>query len=183
MSANHEQPTSTYRVSPNRESAGSEMPSKIGRYQLIRELGHGGFGTVYLARDTQLKRVVALKVLSRDKAQNPTLVRRFQAEAQAAAQLRHDNIVAVYDSGEADGYLFIAMEYVEGQDLFEMVQRRGDVSADHHFFNVDRRGNTGAAGAPSVLSEYWEQLADAPAIGVAVVGSGLTWAGALLERT
>jgi len=97
----------------------------LGKYQIEKKLGAGGMGTVYLARDTQLKRVVALKVLSRDKAQNPTLVRRFQAEAQAAAQLRHDNIVAVYDSGEADGYLFIAMEYVEGQDLFEMVQRRG----------------------------------------------------------
>ena len=97
----------------------------LGKYQIERKLGAGGMGTVYLARDTQLKRIVALKVLSRDKAQNPTLVKRFQAEAQAAAQLRHDNIVAVYDSGEADGYLFIAMEYVEGQDLFEMVQRRG----------------------------------------------------------
>ena len=102
----------------------SEM-KMLGKYQIERKLGAGGMGTVYLARDMQLKRVVALKVLSRDKAQNPTLVKRFQAEAQAAAQLRHDNIVAVYDSGEADGYLFIAMEYVEGQDLFEMVQRRG----------------------------------------------------------
>ncbi len=97
----------------------------LGKYQIERRIGAGGMGTVYLARDTQLKRIVALKVLSRDKAQNPTLVKRFQAEAQAAAQLRHDNIVAVYDSGEADGYLFIAMEYVEGQDLYEMVQRRG----------------------------------------------------------
>ena len=102
----------------------SEM-KMLGKYQIEKKIGAGGMGTVYLARDTQLKRVVALKVLSRDKAQNPTLVKRFQAEAQAAAQLRHDNIVAVYDSGEADGYLFIAMEYVEGQDLFEMVQRRG----------------------------------------------------------
>ena len=111
--------------------AGGQPPQSVpemkmlGKYQIERKLGAGGMGTVYLARDTQLKRVVALKVLSRDKAQNPTLVKRFQAEAQAAAQLRHDNIVAVYDSGEADGYLFIAMEYVEGQDLFEMVQRRG----------------------------------------------------------
>ena len=97
----------------------------LGKYQIEKKIGAGGMGTVYLARDTQLKRVVALKVLPRDKAQNPTLVKRFKAEAQAAAQLRHDNIVAVYDTGEADGYLFIAMEYVEGQDLFEMVQRRG----------------------------------------------------------
>ena len=111
--------------------AGGQPPQAVsdikmlGKYQIEKRIGAGGMGTVYLARDTQLKRIVALKVLSRDKAQNPTLVKRFQAEAQAAAQLRHDNIVAVYDSGEADGYLFIAMEYVEGQDLFEMVQRRG----------------------------------------------------------
>ncbi len=111
--------------------AGGQPPQSVsdmkmlGKYQIEKRIGAGGMGTVYLARDTLLKRVVALKVLSRDKAQNPTLVKRFQAEAQAAAQLRHENIVAVYDSGEADGYLFIAMEYVEGQDLFEMVQRRG----------------------------------------------------------
>lgn len=97
----------------------------LGKYQIEKKIGAGGMGAVYLARDTQLKRVVALKVLPKDKAENPTLVKRFKAEAQAAAQLRHDNIVAVYDSGEDQGYLFIAMEYVEGQDLFEMVQRRG----------------------------------------------------------
>ncbi len=98
---------------------------KLGKYQIEKRIGAGGMGTVYLARDTQLKRVVALKVLAQDKAQNPTLVKRFKAEAQAAAQLRHNGIVAVYDTGEDDGYLFIAMEYVEGQDLFELVQKRG----------------------------------------------------------
>ena len=98
---------------------------KLGKYQIEKRIGAGGMGTVYLARDTQLKRIVALKVLPQDKAQNPTLVKRFKAEAQAAAQLRHNNIVGVYDTGEDDGYLFIAMEYVEGQDLFELVQKRG----------------------------------------------------------
>ncbi len=100
-------------------------PKMLGKYQIEKRIGAGGMGTVYLAKDTQLKRVVALKVLPQDKAQNPTLVKRFRAEAQAAAQLRHNNIVAVYDTGEDDGYLFIAMEYVEGQDLFELVQKRG----------------------------------------------------------
>lgn len=97
----------------------------LGKYQIEKRIGAGGMGTVYLARDMQLKRVVALKVLPRDKAQNPTLVKRFKAEAQAAAQLRHNNIVAVYDTGEDDGYLYIAMELVEGQDLFELIQKRG----------------------------------------------------------
>lgn len=100
---------------------------RLGKYSIDKKIGAGGMGTVFLARDTELKRVVALKVLARDKAENPILVRRFRAEAQAAAQLRHPNIVAVYDSGEADGYLYIAMEYVEGRDLFEMVSRRGVV--------------------------------------------------------
>ncbi|WP_373653155.1 protein kinase domain-containing protein [Schlesneria sp. DSM 10557] len=99
----------------------------LGKYQIERKLGQGGMGTVYLARNTDLKKLVALKVLPRDKAKNPTLVRRFKAEAQAAAQLEHPNIVAVYDTGEADGYLYIAMEYVEGIDLFEQVRRRGTI--------------------------------------------------------
>ena len=100
---------------------------RLGKYQIEKKIGAGGMGAVFLARDTELKRTVALKVLPRDKASNPILVRRFRAEAQAAAQLRHPNIVAVFDSGEADGYLYIAMEYVEGRDLFEMVSLRGVV--------------------------------------------------------
>lgn len=112
--------------------AGSPAPpvselKVLGKYQIEKKIGAGGMGAVFLARDTELKRTVALKVLPKDKAQNPTLVRRFRAEAQAAAQLRHPNIVAVFDSGEADGHLYIAMEYVEGKDLFELVARRGVV--------------------------------------------------------
>jgi len=112
------------------ESAGQSNPPAsdlkiIGKYQIEKKIGSGGMGIVYLAQDTQLKRSVALKVMSPDKAKNPILVKRFRAEAQAAAQLRHENIVAVYDSGEFDGYLFIAMEYVDGDDLFEIGRRRG----------------------------------------------------------
>jgi hypothetical protein len=76
---------------------------KIGRFTIIKKLGQGGMGIVFLANDTQLKRQVALKVLAKDKAENPTLVKRFKQEAQAAAQLKHDNIVAVHDAGESDG--------------------------------------------------------------------------------
>lgn len=114
----------------NSTGAGGASPplselKRLGKYQIVKKVGAGGMGTVFLARDEDLKRTVALKVLPRDKAENPILVRRFRAEAQAAAQLRHPNIVAVYDSGEADGYLYIAMEYVEGRDLFDMVSHRG----------------------------------------------------------
>lgn len=86
-------------------------------------------GAVYLALDTQLRRAVALKLLPREKAQNPTLVRRFQAEAQSAASLKHENIVTVYEAGEADGYYFIAQEFVEGIDVADLVQRRGVLPA------------------------------------------------------
>ncbi len=102
-------------------------PKKIGKYDILKKLGQGGMGAVFLARDAAMRREVALKVLPKDKAENPTLVRRFQAEAQAAAKLRHDNIVAVYDSDTADGMCYIAMEYVDGKDLHEMVSRRGPV--------------------------------------------------------
>ena len=64
----------------------------LGKYQIERKLGQGGMGTVYLARNTDLKKLVALKVLPRDKAKNPILVRRFKAEAQAAGQLEHPNL-------------------------------------------------------------------------------------------
>ncbi len=81
-------------------------------------------GTVYLAVDQQLKRTVALKVLPKDKADNKTLVRRFKAEGQAGAQLEHPNIVSVYESGEIDGYLYLAMEYIEGLDAYELLKKR-----------------------------------------------------------
>lgn len=84
-------------------------------------------GIVYLASDSELKRIVALKVLSKDRAENPTLVRRFKSEGQAAALLQHKNIVSVYEAGQADGYLFLALEYVEGIDLLEWVNRRGPI--------------------------------------------------------
>src|SRR5205809_353706 len=70
---------------------------KVGKYALQKKIGAGGMGAVYLALDTQLKRNVALKLLHHEKAQNPVLVRRFQSEAQAAAALKHDNIVTVYE--------------------------------------------------------------------------------------
>ncbi len=99
--------------------------SSLGKYQIQRKVGSGGMGAVYLAVDQQLKRTVALKVLPKDKASNQVLVRRFKAEGQAGAQMEHPNIVAVYESGEIDGYLYLAMEFVEGLDAFELLRKRG----------------------------------------------------------
>ncbi|MFN0050921.1 MAG: protein kinase domain-containing protein, partial [Planctomycetales bacterium] len=98
---------------------------KIGKYEIRRKIGAGGMGAVFLAVDTVLNRAVALKVLPQDKASNPTLRKRFKAEGESAANLRHDNIVMVYDANEADGYLYIAMEFIDGQDVANLVQKRG----------------------------------------------------------
>src|SRR5580692_858133 len=95
--------------------------TSLGKYEIVRQLGAGGMGTVYLAIDSQLKRTVALKVLPKDRTENDTLVRRFEAEAQAAAQLKHENIVTVYDAGRIEGHLYIALEYVEGTDVYELL--------------------------------------------------------------
>ena len=99
--------------------------SSLGKYKIQRKVGSGGMGSVFLAIDQQLKRTVALKVLPKDKAANQTLVRRFKAEGQAGAQMEHPNIVSVYESGEIDGYLYLAMEFVEGIDAFELLRKRG----------------------------------------------------------
>ncbi|MEZ6057689.1 MAG: serine/threonine-protein kinase [Planctomycetaceae bacterium] len=102
-----------------------ESLQKLGKYEIRKKLGAGGMGIVFLAFDTELKRPVALKVLAKERAENPQLVRRFKSEAQAAAQLRHPNIVAIYEAGEADGYLFIALEYIEGHDVLTQIRKRG----------------------------------------------------------
>src|SRR5690606_24694439 len=74
----------------------------LGKYRLLKKIGSGGMGTVFQAEDAERGRIVAIKILPKDKARNPTLVKRFKAEAQAAANLSHDNIVQVYGAGEAD---------------------------------------------------------------------------------
>lgn len=103
--------------------------SSLGKYKIQRKVGSGGMGAVYLAVDQQLKRTVALKVLPKDKASNQVLVRRFKAEGQAGAQMEHPNIVSVYESGEIDGYLYLAMEFVEGIDAFDLLRKRGVLPA------------------------------------------------------
>lgn len=103
---------------------------RFGRYVDGSLLGQGGMGAVYKARDEELDRLVAIKILQPDKAKNPQLIKRFKSEGKAAAQLDHPNIVRVYDRGEIDGHLFIAMEFVEGIDGAELVIERGPLSAE-----------------------------------------------------
>ena len=94
-------------------------------YQIIEEIGRGGMAVVYKALQVSLGRYVALKILAPYLSADPELVKRFQREAKAAALMRHPNIVTIYDVGEADGYYFIVMEYVEGKSLKEYLRERG----------------------------------------------------------
>ena len=95
------------------------LPRDFGPYELIREIGRGGMGVVYEARQKGLERSVAVKMILASHLASPELVRRFQAEAKAAARLRHSNIVPIHDVGQLHGQDFFAMEYIEGQSLAE----------------------------------------------------------------
>ena len=97
----------------------------LGDYHVLRRLGQGGMGQVYLAEQLSLKRNVALKILSADLAANATSLQRFRAEAEAVAKVTHANIVQVYATGEVEGLPFIALEYVEGRNLREFVTKKG----------------------------------------------------------
>jgi eukaryotic-like serine/threonine-protein kinase len=103
----------------------SAAPRVAGRYELVRPLGHGAMATVDLAHDAELDRPVALKRLAENVARDEDLRRRFLQEARLAARLAHPNVVRVFDVGEDDGRPFIAMEYVEGGTLADLVARRG----------------------------------------------------------
>src|SRR5215212_6051911 len=96
-----------------------------GRYEIDHRLARGGMADVYLARDTLLDRPVALKVLFPEFATDRSFVERFRREAQAAANLNHPNIVAVYDWGEEGSTYFIVMEYIDGRSLSQIVRDEG----------------------------------------------------------
>jgi len=95
------------------------------RYEIIRTIGEGGMANVYLAHDIILDRMVAVKILRGDLADDEKFVRRFQREAISASSLRHPNIVEMYDVGEDNGKYFIVMEYVDGKTLKSLIKKRG----------------------------------------------------------
>ena len=99
----------------------------LGDYHVIRRLGRGGMAEVYLAEQRSLDRKVALKVLHGRFADDKTYIQRFQHEAQAAAKLEHNNIVRIYEVGYRDGVHFIAQEYVPGQNLRQVLNRKGPI--------------------------------------------------------
>jgi eukaryotic-like serine/threonine-protein kinase len=109
------------------ESALSDITGRMldRRYHVRSRIAHGGMATVYLATDTRLDREVALKVMHADLARDSDFVARFIGEAKAVAKLSHPNIVGVYDQGSDGQYLYLAMEYVPGRTLRELLRERG----------------------------------------------------------
>jgi serine/threonine protein kinase len=108
----------------------SFLEAQLRGYEIERELGRGGMGSVYLARQLSLDRPVALKVMSKRWANDPVFVARFTREAYAAAQLSHPNIVHIHDIGEVEGTRFFSMEYVPGQSLADLVRRQGKLDPE-----------------------------------------------------
>ncbi len=105
--------------------AGRYQGLRIDRYELQELIGQGGMGRVYLARDSRLRRPVALKILSRERISNPRALARFRREARVGAQLQHENLVRVYDEGEANGVRYLVMEYIAGQTVGKMISEQG----------------------------------------------------------
>src|ERR687890_1247513 len=100
------------------------------RYRVIDRLGSGGMADVYCAEDTQLGRKVAVKLLYRRFAEDDEFVERFRREASSAAGLQHPNVVQVYDRGEWDETYYIAMEFLDGRSLKQLVRDGGPVAAE-----------------------------------------------------
>jgi serine/threonine-protein kinase len=111
---------------PPPEAPASDLSGRtLGDFRLMRRLGQGGMGQVYLAEQLSLKRRVALKILRADLAADPASLERFRAEAEAVARATHANIVQVYAVGESDGLRYMALEYVEGRNLRDYLARKG----------------------------------------------------------
>ncbi|NQT89530.1 serine/threonine protein kinase, partial [bacterium] len=104
-----------------------QSPKVIGGYEVLEQLGKGGMGTVFKARQVSMDRLVALKVLPPKLAEDEAYVARFVREARAAAKLTHPNIVQGYDVGEADGTHYFAMELVDGPSVKNLLDRSGTI--------------------------------------------------------
>ncbi len=105
---------------PARETVAAALP----QFEILELIGQGGMGSVFKARQPQLNRLVALKILPTDPARDPKFSERFLREAQALARLNHPNIVAIHDSGTAGGFLYLVMEYVDGASLRQLLRER-----------------------------------------------------------
>lgn len=100
------------------------------RYQIIEEIGRGGMGRVYKARDKELNVNVALKIIRPEFAKDPTLIKRFKKETRLARSISHENVVSIFDIGELEQTKFISMEYIKGQNLKELLRTSGALTVD-----------------------------------------------------
>jgi serine/threonine protein kinase len=112
------------------QDAAAAMPQALGGYRLVKELGRGGMGSVYLARQLSLDRNVALKVMQPQWARDAAFVARFTREAYAAAQLTHHNVVQIYDIGAEREAHYFSMEFVEGRSLSDLVKETGKLDPE-----------------------------------------------------
>ena len=101
-----------------------------GRYEILQLLGEGGMGAVYKARDRELDRPVALKLIRPELASNPSILARFKQELLLSRQVTHKNVIRIFDLGDANGVKFITMEFVEGRDLRSLIQEKNKFSPE-----------------------------------------------------
>jgi serine/threonine-protein kinase len=119
-------PDSSERTLPAADAPPEDLSGRVlGDFELVRRIGMGGMGQVYLARQRSLKRQVAVKILKGELAANQTNLRRFQAEAEAVANITHAHIVQVYAIGEDKGLHYMALEYVDGRNLKDFLEKKG----------------------------------------------------------
>ncbi|CAB4869896.1 MAG: Stk1 family PASTA domain-containing Ser/Thr kinase [Actinobacteria bacterium] len=161
------------------------------RYTVVSRLGSGGMADVYLANDSELGRKVALKVLHRRFASDPEFVARFRLEAEAAAGLQHPNVVSVYDRGDWEGTSYIAMEYLPGRTLKDLIREEAPLSPDravHLGIQITRAAQFAHAGSivhrdlkPQNVMVSSEDRATVTDFGIARAGaSGVTEAGSIM---
>ena len=114
------------------------MIEQIGKYKILEKIGEGAMGEVYKAHDPVLNRFVAIKTISAELGADDTLRKRFEREAQSAARLNHPNIITVFDYGEEQGKIYMAMELLDGSDMKQAIARRAPLSLDEKLSIVDQ---------------------------------------------
>src|SRR5262245_20166556 len=103
---------------------------RLGKYKVLAHIATGGMGTIYKASDEELGRLVALKVLDSNMAEKPSTLERFRREARHAAKLSHKNIVTLYEYNQINGVHFLALEFVDGIDLYDYIERKGHLAPE-----------------------------------------------------